>query len=148
MPLGTFLLFSAAQIYFSPWISCIDAQTIRNADRIAVVEKGRISEIGTHDELMAIPTGQYKKLYNLQDLSSSGADAVETDETKKDRGTEFTNQSLVEDKKEKKDDKIETNKEREKELAKKAGLFGREDYPYFLIGFVGALLTGIMVGRS
>ena len=39
--------------------------TIRNADEIAVVINGSISERGTHDELMAA-NGVYKKLYSLQ----------------------------------------------------------------------------------
>ena len=39
--------------------------TIRNADEIAVVLDGRITERGTHDELIAA-NGTYKKLYALQ----------------------------------------------------------------------------------
>ena len=39
--------------------------TIRNADRIAVVTGGRITEYGTHDELMN-RNGMYKELYDLQ----------------------------------------------------------------------------------
>ena len=39
--------------------------TIRNADEIAVVMDGRITERGTHDELIA-KDGVYKKLYALQ----------------------------------------------------------------------------------
>ena len=39
--------------------------TIRNADRIAVVTGGRITEYGTHDELMKAG-GTYKELYDLQ----------------------------------------------------------------------------------
>ncbi len=39
--------------------------TIRRADRIIVLDRGRIVESGAHDELLAL-NGLYKKLYNLQ----------------------------------------------------------------------------------
>ena len=39
--------------------------TIRNADRIAVITDGRVSEYGTHEQLMA-NNSVYKQLYNLQ----------------------------------------------------------------------------------
>jgi subfamily B ATP-binding cassette protein MsbA len=39
--------------------------TIRNADRIFVVDGGRIAESGTHDELFSL-SGIYRKLYDLQ----------------------------------------------------------------------------------
>lgn len=39
--------------------------TIRNADEIAVVTEGRITERGTHEELIE-KNGAYKKLYDLQ----------------------------------------------------------------------------------
>ena len=40
--------------------------TIKNADRIAVINDGCLVELGTHDELMTIPQGQYKDLYEMQ----------------------------------------------------------------------------------
>jgi ATP-binding cassette subfamily B protein len=40
--------------------------TIRDADRIAVIERGRVLEIGTHDELSARPDGLYQRLSALQ----------------------------------------------------------------------------------
>ncbi len=40
--------------------------TIKHANRIVVVSDGKISETGTHEELMAQGTGLYKHLYELQ----------------------------------------------------------------------------------
>ncbi len=40
--------------------------TIRTADRIAVIEAGRIVELGNHDELSANPDGLYRRLSSLQ----------------------------------------------------------------------------------
>ncbi|QMV19594.1 ATP-binding cassette domain-containing protein [Granulicella sp. 5B5] len=39
--------------------------TVRRADRIAVMESGTITELGTHDQLLALG-GTYSRLYNLQ----------------------------------------------------------------------------------
>lgn len=40
--------------------------TIQNANRIAVINQGYLTELGTHEELLKIPNGDYKKLYNIQ----------------------------------------------------------------------------------
>ena len=40
--------------------------TIKDADRIAVINEGRLVELGTHDELLKIPNGHYKNLYDMQ----------------------------------------------------------------------------------
>lgn len=39
--------------------------TVRNADRIYVLEGGRITESGTHEELMEL-NGRFRQLYNIQ----------------------------------------------------------------------------------
>ena len=38
--------------------------TIKNADQIILLDHGVIAEQGTHEELMAIPDGRYRELYN------------------------------------------------------------------------------------
>lgn len=40
--------------------------TIKNANKIIVLDKGRIAEEGTHEELLAKENGTYKKLNNIQ----------------------------------------------------------------------------------
>ena len=40
--------------------------TVKNADKIIVIEHGKIAEMGSHDELMSISEGHYKNLFNSQ----------------------------------------------------------------------------------
>jgi len=40
--------------------------TIRHADKILVMEDGEAKEMGSHEELMQIPDGNYRSLYELQ----------------------------------------------------------------------------------
>ena len=49
--------------------------TVRHADRICVLEQGRVVELGTHDELMAAG-GRYWTMFDLQ-ASRFGADGDE-----------------------------------------------------------------------
>ena len=42
--------------------------TIRHADRIVVMNNGRVAEMGTHAQLMEIPEGLYRKIYEAQEL--------------------------------------------------------------------------------
>ena len=44
--------------------------TIRNADKIVVLEDGKIIESGNHEELLAIDAGLYKKLQKMQNVDA------------------------------------------------------------------------------
>jgi ABC-type multidrug transport system fused ATPase/permease subunit len=48
--------------------------TIRNSDRIFVMNTGRVVEQGNHDELMIIPGGAYANLVHLQSTMAESAD--------------------------------------------------------------------------
>ncbi|MBI3492307.1 MAG: ATP-binding cassette domain-containing protein, partial [Acidobacteria bacterium] len=48
--------------------------TIRRADAIIVLERGRVVEIGKHDELLARPDGAYAALYQMQLLEGRKAE--------------------------------------------------------------------------
>lgn len=48
--------------------------TIRNADKIMVLDKGRIVEIGSHDELLDNQDGRYRELYDIQFSEGAGSE--------------------------------------------------------------------------
>ena len=50
--------------------------TIKNADRIAVINEGELVELGSHNQLMAIEGGFYKNLYDMQFKNQEVAQAV------------------------------------------------------------------------
>jgi len=52
--------------------------TIQNANRIALIEDGRIAEHGTHDELMARPDGRYRAFVDAETTGRSVSEQEST----------------------------------------------------------------------
>ena len=52
--------------------------TVRHADRICVLEQGRVAELGSHEELMALG-GRYRRMFDLQASRFNGS-ATEEEE--------------------------------------------------------------------
>lgn len=48
--------------------------TLMEADKIFVLRGGRVAEQGSHDELMAIPNGIYRRTYEIQSAAAEGGE--------------------------------------------------------------------------
>jgi len=122
--------------------------TIRNADRVAFVEHGRVREIGTHEHLMTIPNGRYRRLQGLQNLDvildvdekengDSSTDSLPmVDIPLDDGGTPVALADQIQ----------EAEVIPKEEIAKdtrRAWLLGSEDMPFMLVGAVGAIIAGL-----
>jgi len=115
--------------------------TVRNADRIAVIDKGKVREIGTHDDLMAIPGGTYRHLHDLQNLDfvvETGEKHNAKQERKEDEREGELREVLPDG------EEPHLTKEDEKKYSERARLMAKGDGYYFAIGSLGAVLAGLM----
>ena len=123
--------------------------TIRNADRIAVIEHGKVRELGNHDELMAKPNGKYRLLQNLQNLDGFAVNENGTNVEKRKDYDNQANRHLRDENEhdsdnEQEKEEEELTKEEEKMYAERARLLAKGDGYFFLVGAFGAILAGLM----
>lgn len=117
--------------------------TIRNADVIAFIADGIVAELGSHDELMKIPHGRYKRLFDSSKrdttIDAAALKAMD-DATKKakeaDKGAD-----------EEEDEEINWEQKVEEEEQKKmdswrAVRMASPDMYYLFIGAIGAVMAG------
>eukprot|EP01036_Dinobryon_divergens_P051109 gene51109-68420_t len=74
--------------------------TIRNADKIAVVADGRVAELGTHEELLALDK-RYAELVRLQ-ITGNDENEQNTDEESKEGGADLEHKTSTDHKERKK----------------------------------------------
>lgn len=121
--------------------------TIRGADKIAYVSHGKVREVGTYEELMAKPNGHYKRLEQLQTLGENDnrASILQNkkqfkEDKKEDEGEKETDgekEVPAEENEAATKAKVKANQARARSLAK-------DEYPLFVIGSIGAILHGLI----
>ena len=52
--------------FYARFVIAHRLSTIRNADTIVMLRDGAVRESGSHDELMLIPEGAYRRMVDLQ----------------------------------------------------------------------------------
>ena len=117
--------------------------TIRNAERIALIAKGKVAEYGCHEDLMKKPHGRYKRLVESSKRRST-VDSVGL------RRSTFTIDQVDENGKEEQEvseEEIDWDAEIKKEedaafSAKRARQMARPDLKYMLAGSIGTLVAG------
>merc|ERR1712238_152018 len=117
--------------------------TVRNADRIVVLNDGKVRENGTHDELMALK-GHYHRLVGLQSLDDDTdrkayPDALKTMQLSGSLTKSFGDSDKLSSGR---NEELETNTQLDKSNAKKARSLAKGDESYFVIGAFGAVLAG------
>ena len=130
--------------------------TIRSATKIVVMSKGKIAEMGTHEELMNIEGGLYHHLRKLQDSPSSVATMTASSTSSTDRRgpSSSSTDSLQTDKDIKKKDEASSPKAaKEEDIVEEAKKLPpvdswrvwkmqSEEWPYIVLALLASLAAG------
>jgi ATP-binding cassette, subfamily B (MDR/TAP), member 1 len=112
--------------------------TIKNADKIAFIAEGKVQEFGSHEELLRISGGRYRRLVKSSKLNSTMASAgltiagIKEGMVRKETADE-----------EEIDWEATVAKEAEDSFdLKRAKQLAKPDIPYLIVGTIGALMAG------
>lgn len=117
--------------------------TLATASRIAVIEQGKVTELGTHDELMTIPDGRYKLYQSLQNLGDDIESKIANELKSSTVNNGIPSPHVIED-----SGKISNNPDEKENLvvdradvrtnSKRARVLASSDSWYFIVGGIGA----------
>ncbi len=114
--------------------------TVKESDKIAVINKGKIQEIGSHNELMS-KNGAYKRLINAQNVSGK----VQDEEKKQEKETSQIGKQYEKEGEEKDDEKEQEEEDLEisnNSIMARAFKYNRSEILYIIIGLFGAAMAG------
>jgi ATP-binding cassette subfamily B (MDR/TAP) protein 1 len=111
--------------------------TIRNADRIAFIADGEVLEYGSHDELIALPDGRYRRLFE----SSKRRSTLKSVGLTKDENTTKLDDDKAEEEEIDWESKIQEDESKAFSAAR-AREMAKPDIKFMLIGSVGAIMSG------
>ena len=118
--------------------------TVRKADMIVVIAKGKVVEQGTHDELLSRSDGAYFRLVSAQHLSGTTIDGIENSAPVS--GKLETKVSDTEDEMAEEESKEPWNKYRRRGVFGSFGLMlfeQRAYFPWLVTVLIGTLATGV-----
>eukprot|EP00980_Cylindrotheca_fusiformis_P018488 scaffold6124_cov122-Cylindrotheca_fusiformis.AAC.7 len=109
--------------------------TIRNADRIGFIADGKVKEIGSHEELMKLPHGRYKRLVESQDRNATALNLGIGSKKAKDTEAEEEEKEPEWQKEIEEAESSAFNIARARKLAS-------PDILYYLFGSIGVIMSG------
>lgn len=122
--------------------------TVKNADTISVIDQGTVAESGTHNELINIDNGAYRKLVEYQNVEAEkqatepgpAAEETPTQEGGKSVYLESISKTAHGDGDEEEEGEEET--ELVQGALKRAFMLNINELPFMLLGMVGSALGG------
>ena len=114
--------------------------TVRNADKIAFLNEGRIVELGTHDELLKIPNGFYASQVEASTSKASSESSEMVQKQASDKNIEMAWDTSIE-----KEVESEADDQEGEEVpvpVKRLWGMSKPDIKYILIGSIGAAVNG------